>query len=162
MLKRSRRDGKNTQKILYKKYINELDTCCGVVSHPEPDILECKGRWSLSSTAVNKAKWMWWNSSRTTQIPKGGCHQDFAFICQQIWKTQKWPQNWKRSIFIPIPKKSSTKECANQWTVALISSYLKSCTPGFSIVWIKNFKMSQLGLDKEEELEIKLTTFAGL
>ena len=58
MLKRSRRDGKNTQKILYKKYINELDTCCGVVSHPEPDILECKGRWSLSSTAVNKAKWM--------------------------------------------------------------------------------------------------------
>ena len=60
-------------------------------------------------------------SSRTIQIPKGRCHQGFASLCQQIWKTQQWPQNWKRSILIPIPKKGSTKECANHWTTELIS-----------------------------------------
>ena len=64
---------------------------------------------------------MWWNSSRAIHIPKGGCHQGLHSLCQQIWKTQQWPQDWKRSIFIPVPKKSSTKEGANHWTIALIS-----------------------------------------
>ena len=87
-------------------------------------------------------------------------------ICQQIWKTQQWPQDWKRSILIPIPKKGSTKECLNGWTIALnvhasLRSYLKSCMLGFSIMWTKNSQMSKLGLEKEEEPEIKLPTFAG-
>ena len=85
-------------------------------------------------------------------------------ICQQIWKTQKWPQDWKRSILIHIPKEGSTKECAKRQTIALIShvrSCLKSCMLGFSIMQTKNFQMSNLDLEKEEEPEIKLPTFTG-
>ena len=105
---------------LYKKDLNELDYCIGVVSHPESDILECEVKWALS-TAVNKA-------SGCDEIPaalfKSLKDYDIKFlrsVCQQIWKTQQWPQDWKRSILIPIPKKSSTKECANHQTLALIS-----------------------------------------
>ena len=87
-------------------------------------------------------------------------------LSQQIWKTQKWPQGWKRSILIPVPKKGSTKECANHRTIALTSHaskvMLKSCMLGFSIIRTKNLQMSKLGLEKEKELEIKLLTFAGL
>ena len=77
------------------------------------------------------------------------------------WATkQQWPQDWKRSIFIPIPKNGSTKECAKHQTVALIClrSCLKSCNLGFSIMWVKNFQTFKLGLGKEEEPEIKLPT----
>ena len=74
--------------------------------------------------------------------------------------------DWKRSFLIPIPKNGSTKECANHWTVALISHaskvMLKYCMLAFSIMQTKNFQMSKLGLEKEEELEIKSPTFAGL
>ena len=86
-------------------------------------------------------------------------------ICQQIWKTQQWSQDWKRSTLIPIPKKSSTKECANHWTIALISHaskiMLKCRVLGFSIMRAKNFQMFKLGLEKAEEPEIKLPIFAG-
>ena len=86
-------------------------------------------------------------------------------ICQQIWKTQQWPQDWKRSILIPIPKKGSAKECSNHQTVALISHaskiMLKDSRLGVSIMWTKNFQMSKLGLEKAEEPEIKLPTSAG-
>ena len=72
---------------------------------------------------------------------------------QQIWKTQQWPQDCKRAILIPIPKKGSTKECAKHRTIALISHasklYLKSCILSFSIMWTKNFQMSKLGLEKK-------------
>ena len=81
-------------------------------------------------------------------------------LCQQFWKTQQWPQDWKRSILILIPKTGSTKECANHQTIALISHagnvMLKSCMLGFSIMLTKNFQMSKLGLEKEEEAKIKL------
>ena len=87
-------------------------------------------------------------------------------ICQQIWKTQQRSQDWKRSVLNPISKRASTKECANHQTIALISHVskvmLKSCMLGFSIIQTKNFQMSKLDLEKEEELEIKLPTFAGL
>ena len=79
-------------------------------------------------------------------------------ICQQIWKSQQWPQDWKRSILIPIPKRGSTKECSIQWTIPLISSCLKSCMLGFSIMQTKNFQTSKQGLEKAE---IKLSTFTG-
>ena len=125
MLKRSRRDGKNTQKMLYKKYLNELDTCYGVVSHPEPDILECKGKWSLSSTAVNKASGCDEILAELFKSLKEDAIRVLHSLCQQIWKIQQWPQDWKRSILIPVPKKGSTEEYANHWTVALISQASK-------------------------------------
>ena len=103
-----------------KKYLNELDNYDGVVNHPEPDILECEMKWTLGSTAVNKA-------SGHDEIPvelfktlKDDAIKVLHSICQQIWKTQQWPQDWKRSILIPIPKKGSTKEFLNNWTIALI------------------------------------------
>ena len=109
---------------LYKKDINEPDFYLGVVSHPEPDILECEVKWALGSTAVNKA-------SRCDGIPvelfktlKNDAIKVFQSICQQIWKTQ-WPQDWERSILIPVPKKDSTKECSNHPTIALISQASK-------------------------------------
>ena len=108
-------------KELYKKDLNELDYCDGVVSHTEPDILECKVRWDLRSTAVNIA-------SGCNEIPaellrslKKDAIKVLYSLCQQIWKTQQWPQDWQRSILIPIPKTGSTKECANHQTIALIS-----------------------------------------
>ena len=97
-------------------------------------------------------------------------------LCPQIWKTQQWPQDWQRSILIPIPKKGSIKECAGHYlnvldqrivtgqlhsSPMLVRSCLKSCILGFAIMQNKNFQMSKLGLEKEEELEIKLPTFAG-
>ena len=105
-----------------EKNLNELDYCNGVlVSHPEPDILECKVKWDLRSTAVNKA-------SGCDEIPaelftslKEDAIKVLNSLCQQIWKTQQWPQDWKMSILILIPKKSSTKECANHQTIVLIS-----------------------------------------
>ena len=86
-------------------------------------------------------------------------------ICQQIWKTQQWPQDWKRSVFIPIPKKGNAKECSNYCTIALISHTSKAMhkfsKPGFSSMWTVNFQMFKLVLEKAKEPEIKLPTYAG-
>ena len=86
-------------------------------------------------------------------------------ICEQVWKTQQWPQEWKRSVFIPIPKKGNDKECSNYRTIALISHaskiMLKILKRGFSNTWIVNFQMFKLVLEKAEEPEIKLPTPAG-
>ena len=121
MLMRSRWDGKNTQKICIKKDLHELDYYKVVVSHPEPDILVCKVKLALRSTDVNKA-------SECDEIPaelfkslKDDAIKVLHSLCQQIWKTKEWPQDWKRSILIAIPKKGSTKERANHQTIALIS-----------------------------------------
>ena len=105
---------------LYKKDDNELDYYDGVVSHPEPDILDSKVKWTLGSIAVNKASVCDGILVELFKTLKDDAIKVLHSICQQIWKTQQWPQDWKRSILIPIPKKSSTKECANNWTVALI------------------------------------------
>ena len=99
--------------------LNEPDYYDGVFRHPEPDILECKVRWALRCSAVNKA-------SGCDEIPAELFRKDDAIkvlhsLCQQIWMTQQWPEDWKRSILIPIPKKGSTKECANHQTIALYS-----------------------------------------
>ena len=83
-------------------------------------------------------------------------------ICQQIWKTQQWPQDWKRSVFIPIPKKGNAKECSNYHTIALISHtskvMLKIPKPGFSSTWTVSFQMFNLDLEKAEQSEMKLPT----
>ena len=81
-------------------------------------------------------------------------------ICQQIWKTQQWPRDWKRSVFIPIPKKGNAKECSNYCTIALISHASKVSSkfskPVFNSMWTENFQMFKLNLVKAEEQEIKL------
>ena len=86
-------------------------------------------------------------------------------ICQQIWKTQQWSQHWKRSVFIPIPKKGNAKECSNYHTIARIShaskKFSKFSKPGFNSTWTMNFQMFKLVLEKAEKPEIKLPTFAG-
>ena len=120
---RSRRDGKNTQKNctkqLYKKV--NLDNQDGVVTQTEPDILECEVKWALGGTAANKAGGDDGIPAKLFKILKDDAGKVLYSVCQQIWKTQQWPQNWKRSIFIPIPKKGNTKECSNYLTVSLIS-----------------------------------------
>ena len=106
---------------LYKKDLHDLVNHYGVITHLEPDILKCKVKWALGSITMNKA-------SRGDGIPmelfqtlKDDALKVLHSICQQIWKTQQWPQEWKRSVFIPVPKKSNAKECSNYHTIALIS-----------------------------------------
>ena len=137
-----------------------------MVSHPQRDIQKCEVKWALGSTAVNKASGCDRIPIELFKILKDDAIKALHSICQRIWKTQQWSQDWKRSIIIQIPKKSSTKECANHQTIALIShaskAMLKILHLGFSIMGTKNFQMSKLGLGKEEGLEIKLPTFTGL
>ena len=93
----------------------------GVITHLEPDILECKVKWALGSITTNKASGGDGISAELFQILKDDSVKVLHSICQQIWKTQQWPQGWKRLVFIPIPKKGNAKECSNYHTVALIS-----------------------------------------
>ena len=106
---------------LYKKDLNELDNYDGMVSYPEPDILECEVKWTLGSTAVNKASGYDGIPIELLKTLKDDAVKVLHSICQQIWKTQQWPQDWKRSILNVIPKKGGTKGCANHGTTALIS-----------------------------------------
>ena len=87
----------------------------------EPDILECEVKWALGSIITNKASRDDGISVELFQILKDYAVKVLHLIYQQIWKTQQWPQDWKRSVFIPIPKKANTKECSNKCTIALIS-----------------------------------------
>ena len=90
-------------------------------THPEPDTLECNVKWTLESITTNIARGGDWIPAELFQILKDDAIKVLHSICQQIWKTQQWPQDWKRSTQIPISKKSSTKECSNHQTIALIS-----------------------------------------
>ena len=96
-----------------------------MITHLEPDILECKVNWALRSITTNKASRGDGIPVELFQISKDGAVKVIHAICQQIWKTQQWPQGWKRSVFIPIPKKGSAKECSNYLTIALISHTCK-------------------------------------
>ena len=106
---------------VYKKDLKEPDYYYSVVSHLEPDILEWEVKWVSGSTAITKASGCNEIPAELFKSPKEDAIKVLHSLCQQIWKTQQWPQDWKRSILIPIPKKGSTKECANHQTVALIS-----------------------------------------
>ena len=106
---------------LYKKGLKDPDNYDGMISHLEPDILECKVKWALGSIARNKANGGGGIPVELFQILKDDGVKVLHAICQQIWKTQQWPQDWKRSVFIPIPKKGNAKECSNYHTTALIS-----------------------------------------
>ena len=89
--------------------------------HLEPDILECEVKWDLGSITMTKASGGDRIPAELFQILKEDAVKVLHSICQKIWKTQQWPQDWKRSVFIPIPKKGNAKECSNYRTIALIS-----------------------------------------
>ena len=105
----------------YKKDLCDPDNHNGVTIHLEPDILECEVRWALGSIPTNKASGGDGIPVELFQILKDDAMEVQHSICQQIWKTQQWPQDWKRSVFIPVPKKGNPKECSNYSTIALIS-----------------------------------------
>ena len=92
-----------------------------MITHVEPDILECEVKWALESITTNKASGGDEIPAELFQILKDDAVKVLHSICQQIWKTQQWPQDWKRSVFIPTPKKNNAKECSNYRTIALIS-----------------------------------------
>ena len=124
--------------------------------------------WSqvgLKSIATNKASGGDGIPVALFQILKDDAVKVLHSICQQIWKTQQWPENWKRSVFTLIPKKGNAKECSNYCTIAFIlhasKVMLKLSKPGFSNMWTLNFQMFKLVLEKAEEPEIKLPTSAS-
>ena len=105
---------------LYKKDLHDPDNSDGVINGLEPDILECEVRWASGSITTNKASGGDGIPVELFQILKDDAVKVLHSICQQIWKTQQWPRDWKRSVFIPILKKGNAKECSNYHTIALI------------------------------------------
>ena len=100
---------------------HDQDNHDGVITHLEPDILECEVKCALESITTKKASGVDGIPVELFQILKDDAVKVLHSICQQIWETQQWPQDWKWSVFIPIPKKANTKECSNYRTIALIS-----------------------------------------
>ena len=105
---------------LYKKDLHDPDNRHGVITHLEPDILECEVEQALESFTTNKASGGDGIPVELFQILKDDAVKVLHSICQQIWKTRQWPQDWKRAVFIPIPKKGNAKECSNYHTIVLI------------------------------------------
>ena len=106
---------------LYKKDHHNPDNHDGMITHLQLDFLECEVKWALESITMNKASGGDGIPTELFQILKDDAVKVLHSICQHIWKTQQWPQDWKRSVFIPIPKKGNAKECSNYHTIALIS-----------------------------------------
>jgi len=98
---------------LYKKDLHDPDNHDGVITYLKPDILECQAKWALGSIMMNKASAGYGIPGELFQILKDDAVKVLHSVCQQIWKSQEWPQDWKRSVFIPIPKKYNAKECWN-------------------------------------------------
>ena len=136
-----------------------------MITHLEPDILECEVEWALGNITTNKANGDDGIPVELFQILEDDAVKVMHLICQQIWKTQQWPQDWKRSVFISVPKKGNAKECSDYRTITLTSHARK--------VMIKilqarlqqyvncELPMFKLDLEKAEEPEIKLPTSAG-
>ena len=149
---------------LYKKDLHDPNNHDGVITHLELDILECEVKWALGSITTNKASGDDGIPVELFQILKDDAVKVLHSICQQIWKTQQWPWDRKRSVSIPIPKKDNTKECSNYCTIALISHTSKVM---LTILQARhqqyvNHELSdvQLVLEKAEEPELKLSTSA--
>ena len=136
-----------------------------MITNLEPDILECEVKWALESITTNKASGSNGIPVELFQILKDDAVKVLHSICQQIWKTQQWPQDWKRSVFIPIPKKGNAKDCSNYCKIALISHaskvMLKILQARLQQYMNHEFLMFKLVLEKAEEPEIKLPTSAG-
>ena len=105
----------------YKKDLHDQDNYDGVITHLEPDILECEVKWALESIITNKDSGGNGIPVKLFQILKDDAVKVLHSTCEEIWKTQQWPQDWKRSVFTPIPKIGNAQECSNYRTIALIS-----------------------------------------
>ena len=110
---------------LFRKDLHDPNNHNGVITHLDPDILECEVKWALGSITTNKASEGDGIPVELFQILKDEAVKVLHSVCQQIWKTQQWPQDWKRSVFIPVTKKGNAKECSNYHTVTLISQASK-------------------------------------
>ena len=119
---------------LYKEDLHHPDNHDGVITHLEPDILECEVKWALGSITTNKARGGDGIPVELFQILKDDAVKVLHSICQQIWKTKQWPQDWKRSVFIPIPKKGNAKECSNYRAIALISHASKVMNKNLQVI----------------------------
>ena len=148
-----------------KKNLQDPGNHNGVITHLEPDILECEVKWALGSITTNKASGCDGIPVERFQILNDDAVKMLLSICQQIWNTQQWPQDWKRSVFIPIPKKGNPKECSNYHTIALISHaskvMLKILQARLQHYMNHELQMFKLDLEKAEEPEIKLPISAG-
>ena len=105
----------------YNKDIHDPNNHDGVITHLEPDTLECEVKWALGRITMNKGSGGDGIPVELFQILEDDAVKVLHSICQQMWETQQWPQDWKRSVFIPVPKKGNAKECSNYHTIALIS-----------------------------------------
>ena len=105
---------------LYRKDLNDLENHDGLSNHLEPDILKCKVKWALGSITTNKASADDGIPAELFQILKDDAVKVLQSTCQQIWRTQQWPQDWKMSAFIPIPNRGNSKECSKYHTIAFI------------------------------------------
>ena len=123
---------KNTEE-LHKNDFNDPDNHNGMITHLKPDILECEVKGALGSITMERASGGDEIAAELFEILKDDAVKVLYSICQQIWKTRQWPQDWKGSVFIPILKKSNAKECSNYHTVMLISHASK--------VMLKSFKL---------------------
>ena len=145
--------------------LHDPDNHDGVITHLEPDILECEVKCSSGSITTNKPSGGDGIPVELFQILKDDAVKVLHSICQQIWKTQQWPHDWKRSVFIPVPKKGNAKECSNYCTVALLSHaskvMLKILQARLQQYMNRELPDVQAGFRKAEEPEIKLPTTAG-
>ena len=150
---------------LYQKELHDPDNRDGVITQLEPDILECEVKWVLGSITTNKAGGGDGIPVELFQILKDDTVKVLHSICQQIWKTQQWPQDWKKSVFIPIPKKGNAKECSNCHTIALISHtskvMLKILQARLQQYMNHELPDVQVDLEKAKEPEIRFPTSSG-
>ena len=157
---------KQYREELYKRDLHDPDNHDGVITHLEPDILECKVKWALGSTTMNKVSRDDGIQAELFQILKNDAVKVLQSICLHIRKTQQCPQNWKVPVFILIPKKGNAKECSNYYTIAFMSHasklMLNVLKLGFNSIQTKNFQMVKLDLEKAEEPGIKLPASFGL
>ena len=147
---------------LHKKDLHDPDNHDGVITHLEPDILECEVKWALGSITTNKASGGDGIPVQLFQILKDDAVKVLHSICQQIWKTQQWPQDWKRSVFFLIPKKDNAKKCSNCFTVMLISHASKVILKILQarLQQYMNRKLPDVQ-EKAEEPDIKLLKYVG-
>ena len=153
------------QEELYKKDIHDPDNHDGVITHLGPDILECEVKWALGSITTNKASGGDGVPVEIFQSLKDDAVKVLHLIGQKIWKTQLWPQDWKRSVFIPIPGKGNAKECSNYHKIVLISHaskvMLKILQARLQQYVNRELPDVQAGFKKSRGKEIKLPTSAG-
>ena len=136
-----------------------------MITQPEPDILECEVKWALGSTTMKKASGADGIPAKLFQILKDDAVKVLHSICQQVWKTQQWPQDWKRSVFIPIPKKGNAKECSNYRTIALISHWRRFLRVSWTAKRSNQSTLKEINVEYSLEglmLKLKLQYFGHL